>query len=960
LKFQELIKNMSLMKKISSIWSLVFILVFLFPACNQNYNKDSGQEALSEGFIDPPSSSRPGAYWCWLNGNMTEEAISRDLSEMSEKGMGRAEIWDVAAVNNRDNTIPAGPAFLSDSSVALIKHALAEGKKYGIEIGMVGSSGWNAGGSWVEPEWASKALYYTETIVNGPLKEDIKLPFPEVPAGCPKDDSGYPVFYKEVAVIAFPYSIDKTLKSTGEIIDLTEGLNGNLVTVDLPAGEWIIMRFICSNNGQNLIVPSPQSGGLFIDFLDPSSTTKHLKHIMDRLGIIPGENSEGGLSYIEFDSMELAEGIAWTDSLPEIFKSMRGYDIVRYLPVLTGWKLGSESESFIYDWKKTLSDQLIFSHYTGGRKFLATYNVDLVAEAGGPGPPTWSTCPVDALKALGNVSIPRGEFWVRHRDIFLVKEIASASHIYGLGIVDAESFTTWRRWKDSPFDLKKIADRAFCEGLNQLTFHTFASTGPDDGLPGRTYHAGSDINHANTWWNKSGPFMDYLSRCSFMLQQGLFTADVCYYYGDQAPNFYPEYHVVPEKIIPDGLGHGYDYDVVNSDVILNRMSVEDGKIVLPDGLSYRMLVLPVQDDMPLEVLKKLESLVKEGATIIGSKPLTVPGLNAYSEKNTELALLANRMWSEIDGLSKKINNYGKGRIISGLSPREVLSADGVIPDFAFDNPGKLDYIHRQTEDSDIYFIRNLSEITYSGKCQFRSIDRFPELWDPSDGTQLKISEFTEEDETTTLDLEMHPDASVFIVFSRNNRDLEEAIFINEEQRYMNIGGPWNLTFPEGWGAPPDVVFESLISWTESDNTGIKYFSGTAAYHNIISVSEEEIEGSGKVELDLGEIHDVAEVFVNGKTAGIIWKKPYKVDISELVMAGNNEIKVEIVNQWVNRLTGDLNSDPEDRYCKTNQPYITSDDQGYDNWTEDSDETFRLKTSGLLGPVRLMFSEKGSN
>jgi len=512
----------------------------LFGCYNNKTNiDDAGIEKLSAEFKDPPSYSRPGAFWCWLNGNMSREAISRDLREMSEKGMGRAEIWDVAAVNNPDNYIPAGPAFLSDSSVALIKYAFDEGEKYGIKTGMVGSSGWNAGGPWVEPEWASKALYYSEVLIKGPVKKKINLPFPEVPNGCPKDVNCKPLFYKEVAVLALPYNENKTLNSSKNIVDLTERFSGGMVHVDLPAGDWLIMRFVCSNNGQRLIVPSPNSGGLFIDFLDPRSTRKHLKHFMERLGINPGENSKGSLSYLEFDSMELAEGIAWTDSIPEIFKEMRGYDLSRYLPVLAGWSINGETDRFLYDWKKTISDQLIFSHYTTGRKFLKEYNIDLVAEAGGPGPPTWSTCPVDALKALGNVTVPRGEFWVRHRSIFLVKEVSSASHIYGKNIVDAESFTTWRRWKDSPYDLKKIVDRAFCEGLNCVTFHTFASTNPEDGLPGRTYHAGSDINSANTWWNKSKPFMDYISRCSYMLQQGLFVADACYYYGDQAPNFYP-------------------------------------------------------------------------------------------------------------------------------------------------------------------------------------------------------------------------------------------------------------------------------------------------------------------------------------------------------------------------------------------------------------------------------------
>jgi len=930
---------------------IIFILipVLWFMSCSP---AEDSIEELSETFINPPKSYRPGAFWCWLNGNISREAISRDLREMSEKGMGRAEIWDVAAVRNPDNMIPAGPAFLSDSSVAMIKFALDEGRKYGLKIGMIGSSGWNAGGEWVEPDWASKQLFYSELIVQGPFKSRIELPFPEVPRRSPKDINDMPLYYKEVAVLAFPYSSNKKLGSTDQIIDLTCKLVDGSVPVDLPAGDWIIMRFICSNNGQRLIVPSPKSNGLFIDFFDPNSTRRHLSHILERLGIKPGSNQEGGLAYIEFDSMELAEGIPWTDSMPVIFKEWRGYDLIRYLPVLAGWIIDGESDRFLYDWKKTISDQFIFSHYTTGRKFLKEYNVDLVAEAGGPGPPTWDTCPVDALKALGNVTVPRGEFWVQHRNIFLVKEIASASHIYGKSLVDAESFTTWRRWKDSPYDLKKLVDRAFCEGLNCVTFHTFASTGPEDGLPGRTYHAGSDINHANTWWNKSRPFMDYLARCSMMLQRGLFVADACYYYGDQAPNFYPAYHDVPQKPVPEDLGKGYDFDVINSDVILNRMTVLNGRIVLPDGLSYSLLVLPDRDDIPLEILRKLEIMVKKGATVIGRRPSTVPGLKDYSKQNMELMKIADRMWSGIDNEQVKINQYGKGRVIYGLTVKEVLSGDGIGPDFIHESPSDLDYIHRRSGDIELYFIRNTSEKFYSGECSFRVTAMYPELWDPSTGEQVGIEEFTEKNGRIGINLELEPYASVFVVFSNKKRPLFSK-HKSGDVTSLCVDGSWRVTFPEGWGAPVEVHFDRLISWTETRNDGIRYFSGTACYFKTLSVEEEFIAHS-RIELSLGEVYDVAEVYLNGESAGIIWKPPYKLDVTHLIQAGENDLKIEVVNQWVNRLTGDMLSEPGDRFCRTNQPYITRDDMGYDNWAEGGDETYRLQMSGLLGPVKLMF------
>jgi hypothetical protein len=933
--------------------SKLLVICLLGMACSRQVQKGVPLEKLSTEFRDPGRDYRPGAFWDWLNGNMSEKSVSRDIGEMSDKGMGRAEIWDVAAVNNPDDYIPAGPAFLSDSSASLIKYAIAEGKRKGIKIGMVGSSGWNAGGPWVEPAWASKQLFYSTLKVKGPVTETLELPFPAVPRQCPLGTDGKPVFYREVAVLAVPDRDNHELGTVDEVIDLTgKFANGRLNAV-LPDGNWIILRFICSNNGQRLIVPSPRSGGLFIDFLDPQSTHKHLKHIMDRLGFVPGDTTTPVLADIEFDSMELAEGIPWTDSMPGIFSRDHGYSLIRYLPVLAGWKVPDVSGRFLYDWKKTISDRLIFSHYITGREFLKKYGIELVAEAGGPGPPTWSTCPVDALKALGNVTIPRGEFWVQHRNIFLVKEVSSASHIYSRGIVDAESFTTWRRWKDSPFDLKQLVDRAYCEGLNCVTFHTFASTNPEDGLPGRTYHAGSDINPANTWWNKSKPFMDYLARCNYLLRQGLFVADACYYYGDQAPNFYPAYHWVPEKPLLESLGEGYDYDVVNSDVILNRMSVSDGRIVLPDGMGYRVLVLPDQDEMPLEVLRKLASLVREGATLIGRKPVRIPYLRNCAEDSIELAALAGDMWKGIDGGELKINRYGKGRVVYGLTAREVLAQDGIGPDFSHPSQPGVDYIHRRSGDTDIYFIRNKSGEPWSGDCSFRVAGKIPEIWDPATGEQKRMEDYRDRDGRTDLDLDLATGGSMFVVFTPQERSLPVISLKSPASEIIaHLDRNWKVTFPEGWGAPAEAFLDTLYSWTDSPVEGIRYFSGTAAYHHSFTLDDKDM-GNARIDLDLGNVRDLAEVFVNGKSAGILWKPPFVADITPFVHPGNNELRIEVVNQWVNRLTGDMHSDPAHRFCRTNQPYITRDNQGFDNWPEGGDETFRVQTSGLLGPVNVI-------
>jgi hypothetical protein len=895
-------------------------------------------------FLNPPPSFRPGAFWCWLNGNMTTTSITRDLEAMKSKGMNRAEIWDVAAVKN-PSFIPAGGAFLGDESVRLIKHAISEGKRLKMSIGIVASSGWNAGGSWVTPDWASKNLFFSKVEVTGPQALNLELPFPKFPEGCPMKDKDTPAFYKDVAVLAVPFSADSTIENLTKIVSLNPLFQDGKLKWKVPEGKWVILRFVCSNNGQQLIVPSPNSNGLFIDFFDPQATIRHLKHFIDRLGVTPENSAEAGLAYFEFDSMELADGTPWTDSFPSIFKQRMGYEIEKYLPVLAGWKIKNITERFRYDFNRTVSDQLIYSHYQTGTEFLKKYHAKLVSESGGPGAPVWNTCPVDALKALGTVSVPRGEFWIKHRNMFLIKEVASASHIYGQKIVDAESFTTWRRWKDSPFDLKKLVDRAFCEGLNNITFHTFASSNPEDGLPGRTYHAGYDMNPGTTWWGKSKPFMDYLSRCSYLLQQGLFVGDACYFYGDQTPNFFPLFHSVPEKPRLKGLGNGYDFDVVNSDVILNRMSVKDGRLVLPDGLSYAIMLLPDQVHMPLEVLKKIGELVKAGATVVGPRPTTVPGLKEWEQENVALNQLAGELWGAADGKTIFENAYGKGLVMWGISADQVLGKKGIEPDFSFTGDLGIDYIHRTTDIGEIYFLRNDREDPVKGLCRFRVSGKFPELWDASTGSEIRVADFTNEAEGTSFEIELPAHGSIFVVFNNSNRKSLSVFTDNEKNAVPSeIAGPWKVNFPPNWGAPPTAVFNRLISWTESEDPGIKYFSGTATYQNSFKVEKGSVK-KGMI-IDLGEVRDVAEIYINGKSAGILWKKPYQADISQLIKSGENDLKIEIVNLWVNRLTGDMLSDPKDRYCKTNMSYMKSE-----VWPG-GDEPFRLQTAGLLGPVTI--------
>ena len=352
------------------------------------------------------------------------------------------------------------------------------------------------------------------------------------------------------------------------------------------------------------------------------------------------------------------------------------------------------------------------------------------------------------------------------RNIWLIKEVSSAAHIYGKKIVDAESFTSWRHWTDGPYFHKQMADAAMTEGLNHFSFHTFTHSPKEAGLPGRAYHAGTHINPNVVWWPMAEGFINYLSRCSYMLQKGLFVADVCYYYGDQAPNF------VSAKGFDYSLESGFDYDVVNSDVILNRMTVKDGRIVLPDGMSYGLLVLPEQDDMDLEVLRKIESLIKAGASVVGPKPTRTGTLADFPNRDQQVAVLADKIWGSCDGKTNTESSYGKGHVFWNRTPEEIMAQRGIGKDFSYkgsDKRTKLDYIHRRTEKEDIYFVVNKNERWESVECTFRVTGKQPEIWRPDTGETREIAVYDINGSNTTVPLHLKPAESLFVVFRRPSK-----------------------------------------------------------------------------------------------------------------------------------------------------------------------------------------------
>jgi hypothetical protein len=955
--------------------AIVTVLAFLILTCSVTARVSEGTPAgiTVSDFANPPRPARLRAYWWWLNGTVTKAAITRDLEEMAAKGFGGALICDAGGAEQDGNArVPHGPDFFSPEWRELYKHTLREADRLGLEMSLNIQSGWNLGGPMVKAEDAPKKLVWSETRVNGPRKDPPKLPEPKHP----------PAFYRDVAVVAYPAksagvthrpilnwdkkALIKALNFSApdtspllqelpaepgeedthaqQVVDLTDKMDADgTLRWEPPAGEWEILRFGCTLN-DHCRVSTCSDGwqGYAIDPFDAGAFRRYWDAVVEPLIADAGPLAGRTLKYLHTDSWEV-EVANWTPTLREEFRTRRGYDLLPYLPVVAGRIVDSRpvSNRFLNDFRRTMGDLAIDNHYRLFVEGAHRHGLLIHPESGGP-----HAVPVDAQQCLGMDDAPMSEFWAwswRHRigdeNRFFVKQPASAAHTYGHRLVLAEGFTTiGPHWQETLWDnLKPAFDKALCEGLNLLVWHAFVCSPAEMGVPGQQYFAGTHLNPNVTWWSKSAPFFAYLNRCQYLLQQGLFVADVAYYYGDHVPNFAQLKKSDPAHILP-----GYDYDVVTEEVLLKRMSVRDGRLVLPDGMSYRLLVLPDRPNISLPVLRKLKDFVAAGATIIGSKPQYPTGLTDFPKCDEEVTRLAAELWDRADP---------KGRVISSKTARDVLAADAIRPDFEFTGrqPNTvLDYIHRRDGETEIYFVANRTNRSAHADCTFRVAGKQPELWDPMAGLVRSVParayqgmpDGTATSGRTSLPLELAPYGSIFVVFRQPtsavppgaSEETPRGVTTNE------IPGPWTVRFDPNWGGPATVAFPQLISWTQRAEEGIKFYSGTAVYETSFDLPESLRGSKQPLLLDLGRVRELAEVRLNGKKLGILWAPPFRVDVTDAIRPTGNHLQIDVVNFWPNRVIGDQSLPPEKRLTRTNITKLTKDTP--------------LIDSGLLGPVTI--------
>ncbi|MGH7978767.1 MAG: glycosyl hydrolase, partial [Limisphaerales bacterium] len=658
---------------------------------------------LEDGFNNPPDSAKPQTWWHWMNGNITKVGIAADLEAMKKIGLGGATIV------NADCGIPHGTVqFMSVEWLDDMKFAAQEANRLGLNLCVENCAGWSSsGGPWMTVTNAMQKITTSETPATGPADFNGALPRPPANLG----------FYRDIAVLAFPdgarkaarisnfhakagYNAREVLSSavgsnpTGciplnRIVDLTSKLDAEgQLRWRVPAGKWIILRVGYTPTGVDNHPAPPEGTGLECDKLSTAGLDAHwdgfMQKVLNDVGPLAGEGKTVNSSLI--DSYEVGDQ-NWTADFREQFRKRRGYDLLKFLPVFSDRVVENPAvtERFLWDIRRTIAD-LFAENYYG-------YFSELCREHGLFSAVEPYTGPYESLQSGASLGVVMGEFWAGSQGDPSVRVASSVAHIYGKTIVGTESFTAspqHGRWQNTPYSLKALGDLMFCQGVNRYTFHRYAMQPWTNRWPGMTMGQwGIHFERTETWWNQGKPWIDYITRCEFLLQQGRPIQDVAYFDGQSAP--------VERRDGDPALPKGYDFDDVDADVLLHGATVKDGRLTLASGANYAVLVLPPSDiNMTPQMMDCIRRLVREGATVAGPRPQHSPSLDDYPECDRRVRRIARELWGNCDGRTVLQHKYGKGRVVWGKSLADILAEQDLKPDFEFqsDDPdASLVYAH---------------------------------------------------------------------------------------------------------------------------------------------------------------------------------------------------------------------------------------------------------------------------
>ena len=739
-----------------------------------------------------------------------------------------------------------------------------------------------------------------------------------------------------------PVEPDQAIRKS-EIVSLTSKMtpDGRLNWTP-PPGDWVVLRFGYSLLGITNHPATAEATGLEVDKMDRQYVKNYFEKYLDSYKETVGSDQmrKRGIRYVINDSWE-AGSQNWTDHMIEQFKKLRGYDPVPWMPVLAGHVVESAeaSDRFLWDFRKTIADLIATEHYGELEDVLHERGMGHYGESHESG----RAFVADGMEVKKFNEVPMSAMWTQTPGVNHIqygynaddRESASVAHIYGQNIAAAESMTAAAApWGWSPETLKPTADQEFLNGINRFVIHESAHqplVGPRM-APGMTLGPfGQWFNRNETWAEQAGAWVNYLARTSYLLQQGHFGADLVYFYGEDSNLTAIFAHKSPD--VP--AGYGFDY--INADALIHELKVADGMLTTKSGMQYKVLGLaPYSEHMSLPVLKAIEQLVKDGATVAGPKPLDDP---SEADDQTEFKSLVGELFGDGSG----VHTLGKGKVYAGQDLGEVFKAMNLAPDFDYakaSSDADIEFVHRKLADGEVYFIDNRGDQAQTIDAKFRVIGRAPELWYAETGATTPTS-FAVLNGRTNVPLQLEPWGTVFVVFRKHSNETTHTIPIVTDTTLAQIEGPWSVAFQPDRGAPASISIDKLESWSESSDDGVKYFSGAGTYTKTVQATAEWFTKGSKTYLDLGSVKNLAEVTVNGRDLGVVWHAPFRIDVTGVLKPGTNQVQIKVVNSWVNRLIGDQQPGATKYTFADVKPYKASSP---------------LPPSGLLGPVAIVRAE----
>jgi hypothetical protein len=720
--------------------------------------------------------------------------------------------------------------------------------------------------------------------------------------------------------------------------------------------------------------------------------------VLSDLTGMPDSTKQGGLKMLHMDSWEMGAQ-NWSAKFGEEFKKRRGYDPQPFYPVYAGLVVESleKSERFLWDLRLTAQELVIENHAVHLKKYAQKYNMGFSIEP-------YDMNPTADMELGAVADVPMCEFWCNgygFNSSFSCIEAASIAHIEGKKLVAAEAFTAYLdAWKQYPGSMKDQGDWAFAAGINKFMYVIFQHQPLNDSLkPGMTFGPyGLHHERTQTWWPMVDGYHKYVSRSQYLLQQGQTVADLLYLTPEGAPQVFrapssaltngraPDKSLVftdkEEKLqgelkdpfLPDR--KGYNFDGCSPSQLL-KASVVDGKIVFPSGASYYLLVLPKTETMTPALLTKIESLVRDGAVMIGNPPRKSPSLVNYPECDKQVAAKSGSMWGLTTAPAQiSERKLGKGKIYWGgafsyfslpeLYPNydataSILREMGIAEDFASD--GFLRYTHQLIPTGEIYFVSNITNASIKVSAAFRVSKGTPELWNPMTGETRELPDFVVKKGQIQIPLQFEASESYFIVFNHDKKaeSPKSGGLKNfaQPEILFEVNNPWKLSFDPKWGGPENVLFDQLVDWTSRPEEGIKYYSGIASYRNTFNLSENVTADKKRdIYLDLGEVNNLARIRINGKDMGVVWTAPFRIKITDAVVSGDNQITIEVANLWPNRLIGDEQK-PDDGIKEGKWPewLLTEKPRTSGRFTFTTYRHYKadspLLKSGLIGPVKII-------